>query len=354
MSPQTDPNPFQDGALVVKLGDEGYNEGHYDEPLSAEEAWQTFTDVHGWTAKWKRTSEYDRVYMGFLPKLPQAGRYAVEVFIPDNYADAQSVRYFVVYYENDERKEKKVAVDQSLYFNQWVSLGYFDLDPNMGERDAGRVNFTDYSIESPPKRVSVTAVRWRPVSPDAVEVAPSPGGLDWPIGTPEERAAANQGWPGFWNDANPIGSSYSDSAGNVSYHTGADLNLNKPTHNLDKGKPIYAINSGLVTCARRLGDYWLNVVVIEHDPPPGGPKFFARYAHVQNMLVHEGDRVQKGQHICDVGTSGGDFGNYHLHFDISTTDILRATPGQWPRGDLALLQQNYTDPKAFILRYRGG
>ncbi|MBI4739066.1 M23 family metallopeptidase, partial [Candidatus Woesearchaeota archaeon] len=143
-----------------------------------------------------------------------------------------------------------------------------------------------------------------------------------------------------------------DSAGNGAYHTGADLNLNEPRWNMDAGAPVYAIGSGVVTWAARRGDIWRNIIIIKHDPLPDGTKVCARYAHVEDMLVAVGDRVARGQQIASVGQSGGSGANYHLHFDISTTNILKENPGHWPGKEVNGVYQHYVDPKAFLESHR--
>jgi len=138
------------------------------------------------------------------------------------------------------------------------------------------------------------------------------------------------------------------------FHTGADLNLNKPRFNLDRGAPVYAMASGVVTWAARWGNVWRNIIIIEHDPMPNGDRVYTRYAHVENLLVGVGDRVRRGQQICSVGMSGGPGGNYHLHFDISYTDILKQKPGHWPGSKQNEVTQHYVDPRNFIATHRPG
>ena len=279
---------------------------------------------------------------------------------PSARADSQAATYFVSYYNDGERIERKVSLNQSLHYNQWATLGYFDLDP--AQTDSGRVNEVDYSIESPPRWIAFSALRWRPAeAPPAEPVAPQPtnvaDGFDAPIAAPQERADKSL-WPGKWKDAwypkTGYARQYKDSAGNVSYHTGADLNLNEPRFNMDRGSPVYAAAAGQVMFAGRVGNFWRNIITIQHDLLPDGRQIYTRYAHVENMLVKEGERVQRGQQICVVGMSGGSNGNYHLHFDVSPTDALVGNPGHWPGSNLKGVLANYLDPIEFIGKNRPG
>jgi murein DD-endopeptidase MepM/ murein hydrolase activator NlpD len=352
-----DPDPTLGGqATITRPGQKGYSDAAY-EPLPPDRDWKTFSDVHGWSVKYKPTSLSQDVYASYKPTLPKAGRYKIEVFIPHQNAEAHSALYFVIHYMTGARIEQKVSLDQSLYFNQWASLGVFDLDPT--KPDSGQVNQVDFSEESPPRSIVFSAVRWRPYVeeptpppvPQPEPPTPTVDGCDAPIGTEAERRS-DKLWPGEWNDATGYARWYGDSAGNGAYHTGADLNLNKPRFNLDRGAPVYAMAAGVVTWAAQWGNVWRNIIIVEHDPLPDGTRAYTRYAHVENIIVGVGDRVKRGQQIASVGMSGGPGANYHLHFDISLTDILKKKPGHWPGANKAEVLQHYVDPRAFIAKYR--
>lgn len=348
-----DPDPARGGAVIVRPGRRGYREGQYQD-LAADQAWQEFVDIHGWTVRCRRTSPVNLVYASYRPRLPGPGLYAIEIFVPAARADTQAAAYYITFYRDGQRLERKVSVDQSIYSDEWASLGSFELDPAIA--DSGRVNLVDYSIEDPPRWIAFSAVRWRPLRrPEPPTPPVVADGFDAPVGTVEERAGRRL-WPGSWKDAWHPASGYArryrDSAGVIAYHTGADLNLNEPRFNLDRGAPVYAIASGKVAFVGRVGDYWRNIVIIEHDPLPDGAKMCSRYAHVEGILVSAEERVARGQMICQIGSSGGANGNYHLHFDISPTDILLNNPGQWPRTKLDELLANYVDPILFIRSHR--
>ena len=358
VGPDDDPT-LNSQAVIVRPGEPGYGDGAYD-PLPPDRDWQTFTDVHGWAVKYKPTSFSQDVYASYRPKLPKADRYVVEVFIPHRNADARSALYFVIHYPGGGRLEQRVAIDQSLFHNQWVSLGVYDLNP--ATEDSGQVNMVDFSAEQPSHSIAFSAIRWRPPSAVPTKTDPPPpppppltgavaDGFDPPIGTPEERRSGKM-WPGFWTDANPFGNWYGDSSGNGAFHTGADLNLNIPRFNLDRGASVHSVASGIVIWAGWRGSVWRNIIIIEHDPLADGSKVFSRYAHVENIQVAVGQRVARGQQIAVVGMSGGVGPNYHLHFDLSHTDILKRNPGHWPGANITELFAHYIDPKGFIERRR--
>jgi murein DD-endopeptidase MepM/ murein hydrolase activator NlpD len=75
------------------------------------------------------------------------------------------------------------------------------------------------------------------------------------------------------------------------------------------GTPILAAADGVVT---RSGweDSYGNIVEVTH-----AEGFMTRYAHIGKRRVTEGQRVKRGQHIADVGSTGRSTGP-HLHYEV--------------------------------------
>ena len=88
-------------------------------------------------------------------------------------------------------------------------------------------------------------------------------------------------------------------------HKGVDMST-------DYGVPVYATGDGVVEKVdkgkRRRG--YGQQILINHK---FGYK--TRYAHLQKMLVKVGDKVQRGQLIGEVGSTGGSTGP-HLHYEV--------------------------------------
>src|ERR1700682_81953 len=89
-------------------------------------------------------------------------------------------------------------------------------------------------------------------------------------------------------------------------HLGDDLN-GIGGENSDLGDPIYAVADGRVLLARDGGPGWGNIVILLHAYLENGERKYVQsyYGHVQDMLVHPGETVRRGQHIATVGTAGG-------------------------------------------------
>lgn len=90
--------------------------------------------------------------------------------------------------------------------------------------------------------------------------------------------------------------------GNKAFHEGLDFSA-------AEGTPIYAAAGGIVTTAERTADYG-NIVKVDH-----GSGLETRYAHASKLMVKVGDRVEKGQIVALVGTTGRSTGA-HLHYEI--------------------------------------
>ena len=102
--------------------------------------------------------------------------------------------------------------------------------------------------------------------------------------------------------------------GEYTLHNGIDLvNGNATT-------PIYASAAGEVVIAGSYPDWYGNYVVIKH-----ADGLYTGYAHLSQLSVNQGDAVNQGQKIGNMGTTGPSTGP-HLHFQFFTN-------GPWPSSD---------------------
>ncbi len=317
----------------------------------------------GWDYLYVNTEERtSKVWAEWRDELPQNGLYEIAVFIPNRHATTTRARY-KVHGIVGTNTEVVLDINQFRSRNAWVALGVFDLDRHM--ENAGRVFLNDVTGETD-KEIAFDAVRFRRIvnTPTGYSPAPEPrqeqrptiingvhvaDGYDSPVGTSEQRRAERV-WPPGWRDASPFAKLYFIGTPSEAYHTGADLNFGRPYE--DRGMACYACASGIVTFAARMG-VWGNLLVIRHDPlyQPSGRVIYSRYAHVQNMRVAVGDRVARGQRLCEVGDAFGRFVP-HLHFDLSATTLFETRPGNWPKLDYNLLMRNYIDPLEWIRNHR--
>lgn len=90
--------------------------------------------------------------------------------------------------------------------------------------------------------------------------------------------------------------------GHKAFHEGLDFTA-------DAGTAIYAAAGGIVSFAEQTPDYG-KIVKIEH-----GAGLETRYAHASRLLVRNGQRVEKGEKIAEVGSTGRSTGP-HLHYEI--------------------------------------
>jgi murein DD-endopeptidase MepM/ murein hydrolase activator NlpD len=103
--------------------------------------------------------------------------------------------------------------------------------------------------------------------------------------------------------------------------------LRDPHHGVEfinpLGMPVLAAADGIVKVAgddrnALFGPYWYfygNLVVLEHTLPGQVEPFFTLYGHLSQINVKEGQRVQAGQQIGQVGMTGIATGT-HLHFEV--------------------------------------
>jgi len=154
------PPPIPEGAIVIWPTGRGYNETVYAEN-PPEAPMQTAQDIYGQPARYKKTVSAQGATVEYLPVLPRAGAYRVEVFIPAALANAR-VEYRVMDRPGQEDAEIVTPpTDQARFSNQWVALGDYDFDPT--QPGAGKVSLTDIGPDSPRQTVVFGAVRWVPL-----------------------------------------------------------------------------------------------------------------------------------------------------------------------------------------------
>ena len=102
------------------------------------------------------------------------------------------------------------------------------------------------------------------------------------------------------------------------------LHIRRPHEGIDvsapMGTPIEAPAAGRVAQAGWQAGYG-NVVLIDH-----GFGLQTKYAHASRLLVKTGDRVQRGQRVALVGSTGLSTGphlHYEVHVDGRPVDPLR-------------------------------
>lgn len=109
----------------------------------------------------------------------------------------------------------------------------------------------------------------------------------------------------------PVNAAYNSSSfgyrldpfnGHKAFHEGLDFMA-------ATGTPIYAAARGIVSTAEQTPDYG-KIIKIDH-----GSGIETRYAHTSLLVVKAGDRVEKGQKIAEVGSTGRSTGP-HLHYEI--------------------------------------
>ncbi len=118
----------------------------------------------------------------------------------------------------------------------------------------------------------------------------------------------------------------------ISYRFGSsDHGKRDPHHGVEflnsHGTPVLAAADGEVLVAGddikiKLGLYpnmYGNLVVLQHEVPGFEPPIFTLYAHLSQVDVQVGDRVEAGDKLGQVGASGAAIGS-HLHFEVRYGD----------------------------------
>jgi len=108
------------------------------------------------------------------------------------------------------------------------------------------------------------------------------------------------------------------------------------------------VADGRVLLAREAGPGWGNVIIVVHAYEENGRRQYVQtyYGHVEEILVHVGDNVRRGQRIATVGTAHGRY-FAHLHFEMR--EFITPFIGPGYRQDT----RGWIDPSAFLKAHRG-
>ena len=136
--------------------------------------------------------------------------------------------------------------------------------------------------------------------------AAHPPVVSTPSTAPSTSAPASSGWIkpcSYWSLTSPFGSRIHPIYKYEKFHYGVDLSG-------ATGTPIYAARAGTVTTATygASGGYYVS---INH-----GDGFGSMYLHMTHYIVSPGQKVNQGQVIGYMGSTGASTGP-HLHFAIS-------------------------------------
>jgi murein DD-endopeptidase MepM/ murein hydrolase activator NlpD len=90
--------------------------------------------------------------------------------------------------------------------------------------------------------------------------------------------------------------------GSTAFHSGIDFRA-------AYGQTVRATAAGTITKAGRFGGYG-NMVEIDH-----GNGFATRFAHLSQVLVHDGQKIARGAVVGQAGSTGRSTGS-HLHYEV--------------------------------------
>lgn len=147
-------------------------------------------------------------------------------------------------------------------------------------------------------------------------------------------------WPARWRIALGFCVKYNLLGKADQWHTGVDFVLRDgPTVGT-----VHSIADGVIVSARKETSSWGNLVVVDHG------ECISRYAHLKWIGVRKGEEVSGGKLLGEIGKTGGDRipGWEHLHFDISSTRILKTNPIYWPGLSRNGVLLNFVNPKVFL------
>ncbi len=202
----------------------------------------------------------------------------------------KAAQAFEGYFVQTLLKEMRESADMgSGLFSGTEMETFSDLfDQEIASRVAGRgLGLADMIVKG--ARRSAAMAAYGPEQPHPI--AAGRGGFAWPLPSATPGRVSSD----FGHRADPLGDG-------AKHHSGLDLAA-------PEGTPILAVKGGVVRRAGVAGGYG-NLVEIDH-----GDGVSTRYAHQAELRVEPGQRVEAGEVIGTVGSTGRSTGP-HLHLEV--------------------------------------
>jgi murein DD-endopeptidase MepM/ murein hydrolase activator NlpD len=182
---------------------------------------------------------------------------------------------------------------------------------------------TQEPMDNSPSAVESTPAHFAFSTPGPYPVSawrPPPYGVPWAI-RPEDHFYFLRPIPsGEVNWPNPSYRYGSTLSGEMSVHTGVDLDAPRGTPVLAAGRgQVVWVGFGLYSGEPNPKDPYGLAIAIRHDFGYQGKTLFTVYAHLQDSRVWLGQTVAAGQEIGSVGDTGNANG-VHLHFEVRLGD----------------------------------
>lgn len=201
----------------------------------------------------------------------------------------KAAKAFEGYFVQTLLKEMREAADMGGGLFSGTEMETFSdlFDQEIASRVAGRgLGLADMIVQGMNRSAAMSAY-----GSEAPTVAPAGrDGFAWPLPSGAGRVSSH-----FGHRADPLGGA--DRA-----HHGLDLAA-------PEGTPILAVKGGVVRRAEVAGGYG-KLVEIDH-----GDGVVSRYAHQSELAVRPGERVEAGQLLGRVGSTGRSTGP-HLHLEV--------------------------------------
>jgi murein DD-endopeptidase MepM/ murein hydrolase activator NlpD len=119
-------------------------------------------------------------------------------------------------------------------------------------------------------------------------------------------AATPSVWPAYGWLTGGFGMRKDPFTGGPDFHAGLDISA-------DKGTPVYSTAAGVVDSTAYTGNYG-NLAIVRHDFG-----LATRYGHLSRFAVKPGTKVQRGDLIGYVGSTGRATGP-HVHYEVWAND----------------------------------
>lgn len=184
------------------------------------------------------------------------------------------------------------------------------------------------------------------------EFAPADG-FDFPLGDSNGKGSYTDLATGTKQNGWYVAKQFME-ADDAGIHTGEDWH-GTGGENTALGQEAFAIANGRVVVAENLGQFWGNVLIIEHIIFENHEKKKVRslYAHLLEIKVRKDEDVRKRQVIATIGQDPEKLLKAHLHLEIRLDETI--PPAYLPASEgktQSWVREHYAAPTEFINSHR--
>lgn len=196
-----------------------------------------------------------------------------------------------------EQAELEATKAEAAKQEQELNIMYASIEDELSDLEQAEKQYIAKKAADEKQMKALEAEMEKALAEQAAANAYGDGVLKWPV-------------PGYTTITSPFG--WRTLYGQKDYHTGIDIGTSRKI-----GPAITASDAGKVVWVKKVNYGYGWHLLVDH-----GNGVATLYAHCSKIVVSQGDVVEKGQKIAEVGSTGNSTGP-HLHFEVRIDGVQK-------------------------------